>query len=65
MRAAVLSGPGVRPVVQEFRAPGPAAGAVLIDVTTAGLGGWDILGAYRTTSTTSWPSSWASPGPAR
>jgi NADPH:quinone reductase-like Zn-dependent oxidoreductase len=47
MRAAVLSGPGVRPVVQEFRAPGPAAGAVLIDVTTAGLGGWDILGAYR------------------
>jgi NADPH:quinone reductase-like Zn-dependent oxidoreductase len=39
---------GGTPVVQDFDDPGPAEGAVLIDVTTAGLGGWDVMGAYRT-----------------
>lgn len=47
MRAAVITERGAVPVVQEFREPSPQAGAVLIDVDTAGLGGWDVLGAYR------------------
>lgn len=47
MRAAVISERGAAPVVGEFRAPEPREGAVLIDVDTAGLGGWDVLGAYR------------------
>lgn len=47
MRAAVISERGATPVVGEFRAPEPREGAVLIDVDTAGLGGWDVLGAYR------------------
>lgn len=47
MRAAVISERGIAPVVGEFRAPEPREGAVLIDVDTAGLGGWDVLGAYR------------------
>jgi NADPH:quinone reductase-like Zn-dependent oxidoreductase len=47
MRAAVLSGPAGPPTIEDFREPEPAEGAVLIDVTTAGLGAWDILGAYR------------------
>ena len=47
MRAAVISGNGVAPVLQDFPEPTARAGSVLIDVDTAGLGGWDVLGAYR------------------
>ncbi len=47
MKAAVITERGAAPVVQEFREPMPQEGAVLIDVDTAGLGGWDVLGAYR------------------
>ncbi|MBD1586157.1 quinone oxidoreductase family protein [Pseudomonas typographi] len=47
MRAAIISERNAAPVVDEFREPGPQQGAVLIDVDTAGLGGWDVLGAYR------------------
>jgi NADPH:quinone reductase-like Zn-dependent oxidoreductase len=47
MRAAVLLEQGATPVVQDFDEPGATNGAVLIDVTTAGLGAWDVLGAYR------------------
>jgi NADPH2:quinone reductase len=47
MRAAVLTEPGATPTVQDFDEPSPVDGAVMIDVTTAGLGAWDILGAYR------------------
>lgn len=47
MRAAIISERGAPPVVGEFREPEPAEGSVLIEVDTAGLGGWDVLGAYR------------------
>jgi len=47
MKAAVIRERGVAPVVQAFPEPVPREGAVLIDVDTAGLGGWDVLGAYR------------------
>jgi NADPH:quinone reductase len=47
MRAAVLTEQGGTPTVQEFEEPSPVDGAVMIDVTSAGLGAWDILGAYR------------------
>lgn len=47
MRAAVVSGPGEVPVVTRFDDPVPVDGAVVIDVRTAALGGWDIQGAYR------------------
>lgn len=47
MRAAVISGPGERPVVKQFDDPAPVDDAVAIDVRTAALGGWDIQGAYR------------------
>jgi NADPH:quinone reductase-like Zn-dependent oxidoreductase len=47
MRAAVISGNGAAPVLQDFPEPIAQDGAVLIDVDTAGLGGWDVLGAYR------------------
>lgn len=47
MRAAVISERGATPVVQQFNEPKAAEGSVLIDVETAGLGGWDVLGAYR------------------
>src|SRR5690606_14063798 len=47
MRAAVISERNVPPVVGDFREPEPQDGAVLINVDTAGLGGWDVLGAYR------------------
>jgi NADPH:quinone reductase len=47
MRAAVISERGAPPVVGEFGEPEALEGAVLIDVDTAGLGGWDVLGAYR------------------
>lgn len=35
------------PVLRDLASPRPQAGAVLIDVETAGLGGWDVVGAYR------------------
>lgn len=47
MRAAVLAHDGAAPVVQQFDEPGPAEGAVVIDVTTAGLGAWDIWSRYQ------------------
>jgi len=47
MRAAVIPGPQAAPERRDFPQPQAQAGAVLIDVETAGLGGWDILGAYR------------------
>ena len=47
MRAAVITEKGAVPVIQDFKEPQAQAGAVLIDVETTGLGGWDILGAYR------------------
>jgi len=47
MKAAVISERGAAPVVQEFPEPASQEGAVLIDMDTAGLGGWDVLGAYR------------------
>lgn len=47
MRAAVISKRNAPPVVGEFREPEPQDGSVLINVDTAGLGGWDVLGAYR------------------
>lgn len=47
MKAAVIAERGAAPVVADFREPVAQDGAVLIDVDTAGLGGWDVLGAYR------------------
>ncbi|NIA52461.1 zinc-binding dehydrogenase [Massilia sp. TW-1] len=47
MKAAIIHERGAAPVIAEFPAPAPRDGAVLIDVDTAGLGGWDVLGAYR------------------
>jgi NADPH2:quinone reductase len=47
MRAAVIEERGATPVIRDFPEPAPKEGAVLIDVVTAGLGGWDVLGAYR------------------
>jgi NADPH2:quinone reductase len=47
MQAAIISSKGATPVIQEFEAPQAQLGCVLIDVDTAGLGGWDVLGAYR------------------
>lgn len=47
MRAAVITERGAAPVIAEFPEPQPRDGAVLIDVDTVGLGGWDVLGAYR------------------
>ena len=46
MRAAIISERNAPPVVGEFCEPQSQDGAVLIDVDTAGLGGWDVLGAY-------------------
>lgn len=47
MRATIISESGAPPVFGEFHEPEPREGAMLIDVDTAGLGGWDVLGAYR------------------
>lgn len=47
MRAAVIPGPGETPTVRQFDDPAPVDGAIVIDVCTAALGGWDIQGAYR------------------
>ena len=47
MKAAIIHERGAAPVIAEFPEPAPRDGAVLIDVDTAGLGGWDVLGAYR------------------
>ncbi|HRH72393.1 MAG TPA: zinc-binding dehydrogenase [Zoogloea sp.] len=47
MRAAVIVERGAAPVVRDFSAPQAREACILIDVDTAGLGGWDVLGAYR------------------
>lgn len=47
MRAAVIHERNAPPVVEEFPEPQALDGSTLIDVDTAGLGGWDVLGAYR------------------
>ena len=47
MRAALMSDPAAIPVVSDFREPQRTEDSILIDVDTAGPGGWDVLGAYR------------------
>lgn len=47
MKAAVIQARGEPPVLSEFQEPVAGDGEVLIAVETAGLGGWDVLGAYR------------------
>lgn len=47
MKAAILGERGAAPVIGDFTEPQARDGAVLINVDTAGLGGWDVLGAYR------------------
>jgi NADPH2:quinone reductase len=47
LKAAVIAQRGTPPVPGEFSEPTAQSGAILIDVDTAGLGGWDTLGAYR------------------
>ncbi len=47
MRAAIISERNAPPAIGDFPEPQPKDGCVLIDVDTAGLGGWDVLGAYR------------------
>lgn len=47
MRAAVIPAAQAPPELRDTAPPLPQDGAVLIDVDTTGLGGWDILGAYR------------------
>lgn len=47
MRAAIIRKHGDSPVFGEFPEPEVRDGEILIDVDTAGLGGWDVLGAYR------------------
>ncbi|MEY2893474.1 MAG: hypothetical protein RJA98_3382 [Pseudomonadota bacterium] len=47
MRAAVIKERGAAPEMVDFKEPTAREGEVLIDVQTAGLGGWDVLGAYR------------------
>lgn len=47
MRAAIIEKDGAAPAYGEFREPAPREGCVFIKVETAGLGGWDVLGAYR------------------
>lgn len=47
MKAAIINEKGAIPVVRQFKEPVEQPGTVLINVETTGLGGWDILGAYR------------------
>jgi len=47
MKAAVIAERGALPLPGDFAEPTAQPGAILIDVDTAGLGGWDTLGAYR------------------
>jgi NADPH2:quinone reductase len=47
MRAAVIAERGALPTSGDFPEPTAQPGAILIDIDTAGLGGWDTLGAYR------------------
>ncbi|AEE21370.1 Alcohol dehydrogenase zinc-binding domain protein [Glaciecola sp. 4H-3-7+YE-5] len=47
MKAAILNNKGASPIIQQFETPSPQQGCILINVDTAGLGGWDVLGAYR------------------
>jgi NADPH:quinone reductase len=47
MRAGVITERGATPKFTEFPTPVPSDGAVLINMRTVGLGGWDVLGAYR------------------
>jgi NADPH2:quinone reductase len=47
MRAGIIDKPGDIPRFGEFPDPQAKEGCILIDVSLTGLGGWDILGAYR------------------
>jgi NADPH:quinone reductase-like Zn-dependent oxidoreductase len=47
MKAAVITERGASPVIQDFPEPVAQPGGILIEMDTAGLGGWDVLGAYR------------------
>ncbi|WP_242153512.1 zinc-binding alcohol dehydrogenase family protein [Sphingomonas sp. BAUL-RG-20F-R05-02] len=47
MKAAVIAEHGAAPEYADFAEPEARDGCVRIAVETAGLGGWDVLGAYR------------------
>jgi NADPH:quinone reductase len=47
MKAAIIAERGALPIPGDFQEPTAQPGSILIDVDTAGLGGWDTLGAYR------------------
>jgi NADPH:quinone reductase-like Zn-dependent oxidoreductase len=47
LKAAIMTEKGAAPAIRDFPAPTAQPGALLVDVDTAGLGGWDVLGAYR------------------
>lgn len=47
MKAAIIAERGALPIAGEFQEPTAQPGSILIDVDSAGLGGWDTLGAYR------------------
>jgi NADPH:quinone reductase-like Zn-dependent oxidoreductase len=47
MRAAVIQERGATPVVRDFAEPQASGDDLLVDVEVAGLGGWDVVGAYR------------------
>src|ERR1700753_4477643 len=47
MKAAIISERGALPISGDFQEPTAQPGSILIDVDTAGLGGWGTLGAYR------------------
>lgn len=47
MKAAIIAEHGAAPTFGDFPEPPPREDCVSIAVDTAGLGGWDVLGAYR------------------
>jgi NADPH2:quinone reductase len=47
MKAAIIAEHGAAPIFGDFPEPPAVEGCATITVDTAGLGGWDVLGAYR------------------
>lgn len=47
MRGAIQTGPGEPPVLDNIAPPTAGKDEVMVHVRTAGLGGWDIAGAYQ------------------
>ena len=47
MYAAIIKEHGAPPILGDFPDPNTVDGTIAIEVETAGLGGWDVLGAYR------------------